>query len=64
MGSSKSRYFFTPFDSTMIFNSIATPYGSPIAAGLTPLAMPFNLPWGMAQTIGTEFGLRYCVIGG
>lgn len=67
MGSAKSRNFFEPYNSSVhltLFNTIATPYGIPIMSGLFPLAMPFNLPWGLSQMMGTEFGSRLNVLGG
>ena len=39
-------------------------YGLPISSGLQPLAMPLNMPWGLTQTIGTNFGSRYSILGG
>ena len=66
MGSARSRDFFRPYaDQTQLFNTIATPYGTPITSGLSPLAMPtLGMPWGMHQTIGSQYGTRFCVMGG
>ena len=66
MGSSKSRDFFEPYNSmhSMLFNTIATPYGTPIMSGLFPLAMPLGLPWGLAQILGSEYSSKLNVLGG
>jgi hypothetical protein len=65
MGSARSRDFFQPYaDQTQLFNTIATPYGVPIVTGLSPLAMPMQMPWGLHQTIGSQYGTRFCVMGG
>jgi len=66
MGVAKSNFFIINYSpsSFQFFNTIATPSGYPISNGIQPLAMPFNLPWGITQTIGTSFGSRHSILGG